>query len=78
MKIFATLSLLTPIAYLLKHTQKKKNAKLFLQGPVSYAFHEAKNVLVNFVKQNYLCDDDNSVLTWTTYTSLNAIDVVLK
>lgn len=77
LKIFATLSLLTPITYLLKHTQKRMQ-NFFFKVLFSMLFMKQKNVLVNFVKQNYLFDDDNSVLTWTTDTSLNAIDGVLK
>lgn len=41
------------------------------------AFYEAENVLVTFVKLNYLNDDENIVVTITD-VSLNAVSVFLQ
>ena len=72
-------TLLVSLTYLLrnKQTKKKKNAKLLLQNPALNVFREAKDVLANFTKLNYLSDEENTARTLTTDASTNTVGAVL-
>ena len=69
-------TILAPLTDSLKN-QKKKNAKITIQGEALEAFTKAKTALSQFTKLNYLKDDPTTKITLTTDASSNAIGSVI-
>lgn len=69
-------TILTPLTDIL-HNQKRKNAKIQLQGETLRTFHQAKKALADFTKISYITDDENEVLTLTTDALEDSIGAVL-
>lgn len=67
---------MTPLTNLLQK-QKKKNAKILIDGEALATFQNAKKALADFTKLSYIGDDANSTLTLTTDASGDSIGAVL-